>query len=99
MTTATPGHPANSKSCFHIFPFPGNPTDDLTGKYFSGLEVIGYAGRKTGNPGSKWVCRCKCGRYEIRRSRPLKKQNSKKVYLCSVCESVLNNERYKAVFS
>ncbi|WP_242970306.1 helix-turn-helix domain-containing protein [Blautia sp. An249] len=34
--------------------------EDLTGKRFHMLKVIGYAGNKTGI-GSLWLCRCDCG--------------------------------------
>jgi len=96
MITATPGHPANSIYCFNTRPFPGNPEDNLSGMGFSGLEVIGYASKyKPTRSGSPWVCRCICGRYEIRRSRPLKRQDRKKVYRCSVCEAERNDRQHE----
>ncbi len=55
MQTAAPGEPVNSTRCFKIFPFPGNPEDDLTGRVFSGLEVIGYAGGGANCQGSQWI--------------------------------------------
>lgn len=95
MIKATPGHPANSYICFPVIPFPGNRDDDLTDRFFSGLEVVGYAGEKTTSLGSKWVCQCTCGRYEIRRSRPLKNQDPAKSYVCSVCEAERNERQHE----
>ncbi len=95
MIIPTPGHPANSANYFSTLPFPGDSKHDLSGMVFSGLQVIGYARSKTTKAGSQWVCRCICGRFEIRRSKPLKNQSPGKNYRCSICEGERNQQRHE----
>lgn len=48
-------------------PIPTHPRfQDLTGKTFGRLTVIGYAGKKRHQ--SHWLCRCKCGSVKIIRA-------------------------------
>jgi len=75
--------------------FPGPPEYDLTGRTFSWLTVIGYAGSKDNADGSKWWCKCICGNTEIRRSQRLKRQRSDRDYFCQECEDKINNQRYE----
>lgn len=78
-------------------PFPGPIEHDLTGRTFSDLLVIGYAGPKYNCDGSKWVVRCLCGNYETRRSQRLKKQREDRIYRCQECEDLINkinHEKY-----
>lgn len=41
---------------------------DLTGVKFGRLKVVGLHHSKTG----RWVCRCVCGKYVVRKSRSIK---------------------------
>ena len=46
---------------------------DLTGMVVGRLKVLGMLARnKAGSNGALWVCRCSCGKYVGRRSKPLK---------------------------
>jgi len=97
MLKAESGKPINSRRPIPTRAFPGNREDDLTGRGFSGLRVIGYYDRRSEKSrGSQWVCQCACGRYEVRRSIALKKQDPAKQYLCSVCESAVDKAQHKA---
>lgn len=87
---AQPGKPINSLYPIQTKPFPGHPEHDLTGHVFSGLTVVGYFG--PGNDhGSQWVCQCKCGRYEVRRSKALKSQRPDLGYYCQACGDRINH--------
>lgn len=56
----------------------------LVGLRVNRLTVIGYGGR---NPkrGSRWVCRCDCGRYTIRNTRGLLDPSSTGEMMCPRC--------------
>ncbi len=53
--------------------------EDLTGKQFDDLTVIGYSHKKKTNNGYKhyWKCKCVCGKEVIRRSDGLKRKGHK----------------------
>ena len=74
-------------------PFLGNPKDDLTGRTFSSLMVIGYMGPKMSSNGSRWLVQCICGNYETRRSQPLKRQRPEREYRCQICEQKAQRRR------
>ena len=61
--------------------FPGPKEHDLTGKRFGRFVVIGYTHYSSG----RWVVRCDCGTYEIRRSIGLKNLNRA---LCCKCQQI-----------
>lgn len=46
-------------------PLPENVTEDLAGTKFGRLTVVGYSADK----GRRWVCRCLCGNYVLRRTK------------------------------
>lgn len=60
--------------------FPGPPKHDLTGRKVGRFTVIGCAVYKRGkhlkpgkqDPGTRWVVRCKCGRYQMLSSKSVK---------------------------
>lgn len=48
-----------------VLPIPSNPKFiDRTGEEIGALHVVGYAGA-TKSGGSRWLCRCKCGRERV----------------------------------
>lgn len=51
---------------------PPKAAPDLVGMRRGQLTVIGYHGSKKSR-GSQWVCRCDCGRYEIRLGSSIQK--------------------------
>ena len=61
--------------------------NDLTGIKKGRLIVIGLSASfsKDNGHGYRWVVRCSCGRYEIRRSRTILKANP--IDMCNVCKS------------
>lgn len=49
---------------------------NLVGLIKGRLTVVAYGGRaKRSTPGAQWIVRCKCGNYEVRRTRALREQN------------------------
>lgn len=62
-------------------PAPKN-CEDLTGLTFGRFVVVGYHGK-----GGKWVCRCSCGRYAVRRAKSIfNKENTKD--RCEYCRQI-----------
>lgn len=61
--------------------------EDLSGKQFDKLKVIGKA-RHTHD---KWIVQCECGRYEIRKRSSLNRnvRNKKHCNVCAKIESLL----------
>ncbi|AUR89712.1 hypothetical protein NVP1131O_43 [Vibrio phage 1.131.O._10N.222.49.A8] len=63
---------------------------DYTGVRVGRLIVIGLAhnsiAQKKQSTGQAWVCRCDCGNYTIRRSRPIKRGIK---MCCGECEALL----------
>lgn len=66
---------------------------NLTGKKFGKLTVIGLAviEEKKLN-GSKWVVRCVCGRYSMRKARAINNENNK-LDCCKECEKLMSLKR------
>jgi len=60
--------------------------NDLTGIKKGRLTVIGLSASfsKDNGHGYRWVVRCSCGRYEIRRSRTILKGNQND--MCNICK-------------
>lgn len=57
---------------------------DLTGKRFGRFTVIGLSAEKR----SRWVCRCDCGNYEMRRAKSV--QNPANDFdRCIICRKTL----------
>lgn len=71
--------------------------DDLTGHRTGRLTVIGYHGARHNPRGEvihhRWVLRCDCGRWTVRRSRALKKPRCAED-CCDTC-SHLRSVKYK----
>jgi hypothetical protein len=61
-------------------------SDDLTGRIFGRLKVLGLADLPNRNPGRKtaWVVQCICGRYENRKAKGLK-DGSPQSLQCAAC--------------
>lgn len=80
-------------------PFPAtcSPSENLTGMKFGRVTVIGLSvipnrrhkgngsSRGNGGKGPKWVVRCACGYYTIKRSRTLLYGESVGALMCSRC--------------
>src|SRR5437660_1341862 len=45
---------------------------EIIGTKFGRLTVVGYAENQTRNGGAKWVVRCACGAYAIRKTRAIR---------------------------
>lgn len=59
-------------------------TPDLTGQRRGALTVVGYFGPgRNSKGGSRWIVRCECGLYSIRRGRTIKRKNMDDY--CSAC--------------
>ena len=62
------------EECPPIEQYIGPDDHNLTGHRYQKLTVVGYGGKATGNSGyAKWVCKCSCGIFVIRRSKTLKR--------------------------
>lgn len=71
-------------------PVPKNAPEDLIGRSFGRLKVVGYLG-STGKLGAKgaWLVRCTCGKYEYRRANAIKNPNNT-ADTCIECRHVMN---------
>ena len=80
--------------------FPGPQDQDMTGKRFGGLRVIGYSmprhaahsqwqrGKCKGQTiGATWVTQCDCGKFEIRSTKSLKRESGKRK-TCRICAAI-----------
>ncbi len=64
---------------------------DLTGIKTGRLTVLGYSSEYK----RRWVVRCDCGRYCLRKNKPLTEKRTGKVELmCSGCEKTFNMRRH-----
>lgn len=61
---------ADSDSPLPTMPFPGSGNDDLTGRRFGRMRVVGYSAEK----GGRWVVRCSCGVYTLRTARAVRNE-------------------------
>lgn len=64
-----------------------NKKNDLTGKTFGKFEVIGLSIWENSKGDHRWVCRCKCGRYQIFRKRTILSGNLD--IACIECEKLM----------
>ncbi len=53
--------------------FKGRSQDDLTGRIFGRLLVVGFRAKKGGNSHGRWVCKCTCGYFIVKKSKSLRK--------------------------
>ena len=61
---------------------PPPQSEDLTGVKFGRFVVVGYYAK-----GGKWVCKCSCGRYAIRRTKAIfNKENTQD--RCQYCRQL-----------
>ena len=74
----------------------GPPENDLTGRKFGSLTVIGrYAHNKAATYiKANWVCRCECGMYEVRKSRSIRNPNNQSDS-CHICRQIKYVKRHK----
>ena len=70
----------------------GNRFDDLTGRRFGKLTVIGLSGKKAGRK-SYWVCQCDCGNKHLVRSDSLKCGNVQSCGCLKVIQDNINLRR------
>jgi hypothetical protein len=52
-------------------PYPGDDANNLTGRRFGRLVVLGYVDTDK-RTGARWLVRCDCSMFTVRRSRALK---------------------------
>lgn len=73
---------------FKTKPYPGRALgkEDLTGQRFNKLTVIGYLAEQPSNNSGRWVVRCVCGYYEIRKGKALKSPKYQERASCSLCD-------------
>jgi hypothetical protein len=63
--------------------------DDLTGRTFGRLTVVGYGGKgKQRDKGARWVCRCVCGTYTYRYKKRLVNPTGSQPPMCAECEKL-----------
>lgn len=55
-----------------VFPFPGPRQEDLTGRLYGRMTVIGYLGNDNSKAQARWLVRCVCGNYEKRTTRAVR---------------------------
>jgi len=69
--------------------FPGNKKDDLSGKKYFGIEIVGFLGASSCR--GYWLIKCKCGKYEARTGAQI--LTISKTYLrFSMCKKCRNKE-------
>lgn len=100
--------PSNKRISRHSdLPIPQRPkaqtskgNDDLTGVVFGRFTVVGQnkvQKKRTANQdkrGSGWVCRCSCGKYEVRTRRAIMKSfKGNYTAQCEECEALRNLKR------
>lgn len=66
-----------------VFPFSNGV--DLTGRFMGRLQVVRY--HAPGKEGGRWLVRCPCGYYELRRAKAIK-ANQNADHACFECERV-----------
>lgn len=64
-----------------MIPFPGLPDRDLVGQRVGRLTVIGYSSEVR----DRWVLRCCCGKYTLRRRRSITLRGDANVIACTEC--------------
>lgn len=80
------GNRISSMSPLPTVQWPYAKSDDLTGMKTGDFIVVGYSAWKprTHQPNNvRWVVKCKCGRYEIRTTKTVKKNHPSNA--CSEC--------------
>lgn len=65
--------------------------EDLTGRKLGYMQVMGYGGKPVNRAkGSLWVCRCVCGRFEMRSTRAIKAQRAgQSPNCCEICNNTM----------
>jgi hypothetical protein len=57
---------------------------DLTGNRYGNVTVVGLSAEKL----NRWVCRCVCGRFVMRKASAIKKQTeSMRPNMCTICNN------------
>ena len=73
----------------------GPPEFNLTGWVVGRLDVIGIYYTKSAQNSSKWVTRCRCGRYHVNRGKALRKAKETRYELsCHDCARTNQLKRY-----
>ena len=75
-------------------PYPGPKQDNLTGRIFGRLTVIGYRGGGAKTHGTLWVVRCSCGRYATRRTKSIKNPKNT-IDCCQYCKEIQYMKRHQ----
>ena len=58
--------------------------EDLSGRVFGRMTVVRYHGVIGKHP--RWLVRCACGDYELRRANPINSQKTPSDHCCQVCD-------------
>ena len=71
-----------------VRPFKGLAKHDMTGHIFGWFTVVGFYGnwdkwRQGGKARGRWLVRCVCGDYELRRARAIKNPNNQDDKCCN----------------
>lgn len=69
-------------------PLPRNVSrefENLTGRRAGRFTVIGYLGSGSKRNAARWLVRCVCGNYEVRRTRVIKKPSVHREDRCKEC--------------
>lgn len=70
-------------------PYLGPDEHNLTGRRFGQLTVYGCFGKSRSATGMRWVVKCVCGYYEVRRTAYLKKESTGgRTMCCTQCDYV-----------
>lgn len=72
---------------------------DMTGTTVGRLEVVGYYGSTTSRNRGLWVVRCRCGSYEVRRTKTLRNAIVDGLEMCChICKKLDRlREQYSSV--
>jgi len=79
-------------------PVPTNIAEDLTGRKWGRMTVVGYLRSSTNNTGGAvWLARCACGAYETRRTKPIKNASPRdRCTKCNALRSIRRRQHFDA---
>lgn len=73
--------------------FTGPKDQDMAGRKYGFMSVVGYLGKR--GRGALWLVKCKCGMYEVRRSKSIKKASPRdKCQACHHLDHIKNHYKY-----
>jgi len=89
-----PGYKVTSMVLLPTTQFTGPKKHDLTGRIFGSFIVIGHSLIRptTTENNTRWVAKCKCGRYQIFTTKAVKKNS--KLTMCVECRKTRRAKEY-----